>query len=282
MYSAIIIDEADYWVVQNVLNFIGKGKISGFCEVNENMRTHLFTGTANDWLKGLCRVHKKACLDDFYASYPTKMFISHGQAFNYNIAWHTCANFELQVNQFVEIARSKMNEQPLIIFVEGSTKLLETKLKLVSLEMGIDFKYLESYDEAMEIRREKQDDVRGVYLCHSDFQRGFDMKMAVDAYVMIFATEKGYKMSEIEQMIGRGSRAFGMASGAYFTYKFGETDKDITAELKFEDERMADSYLTVGIIYRLYPHMNPGSQALVRSVFNQGLLQMSQVKFRLA
>ena len=43
------------------------------------------------------------------------------------------------------------------------------------------------------------------------------MKLAADAYVVIVSSGKEITMSEVQQMLGRGCRSFGIAQGCFYT-----------------------------------------------------------------
>ena len=51
--------------------------------------------------------------------------------------------------------------------------------------------------------------------------RGYDVKLALDAHVIVHQTQKGFKLSEIRQMLGRGSRSFGQCVGSFHTSEYG-------------------------------------------------------------
>ena len=50
------------------------------------------------------------------------------------------------------------------------------------------------------------------------YARGYDLKLARDAYTIVLAFEEGFPLSTVNQMLGRGCRSLGVACGAYFTY----------------------------------------------------------------
>ena len=50
-------------------------------------------------------------------------------------------------------------------------------------------------------------------------------------------------------MIGRGSRAFGQAEGAYYTFQFGDVNENIEQHLESKEPEYFNSYVTLGYLY---------------------------------
>ena len=61
-----------------------------------------------------------------------------------------------------------------------------------------------------------------------------------------FAT---FSLSQVRQMIGRGSRAFGQAEGAYYTFQFGDVNENIEQHLESKEPEYYNSYVTLGYLY---------------------------------
>ena len=56
----------------------------------------------------------------------------------------------------------------------------------------------------------------GVYILKENFARGFDLKFAVNAHVIVYAGDCIYSASTIRQMVGRANRAQGIAHGRVY------------------------------------------------------------------
>ena len=80
---------------------------------------------------------------------------------------------------------------------------------------------------------------RGIYVIATKRSRGFDLKLAKDAIVLVLAYDEGFPWSQVNQMFGRGSRSFGISRGYYFTWKFPKLailkDQLISKEKKYYD-----------------------------------------------
>ena len=56
----------------------------------------------------------------------------------------------------------------------------------------------------------------GVWLVDHSFHRGYDLKLSVDATVLIYSNRGKLDHTEAKQMIGRGSRSMGVATGSIY------------------------------------------------------------------
>ena len=117
------------------------------------------------------------------------------------------------------------------------------------------------------MRKYNQDKTSGVYFVARDFARGFDFKLAKDAYVMIVSQKEGIALSEIKQMIGRGSRAFGQATGAYYTYEFGAHQIDFENALDKKEKATFEHTTLLGLLYDKFNHQVEKDKALIREAF---------------
>ena len=57
---------------------------------------------------------------------------------------------------------------------------------------------------------------KGVLIMKEEFARGFDIRFAREAYVVIFNERSYFKASMIEQMVGRANRTQGTQTGRVF------------------------------------------------------------------
>ena len=71
------------------------------------------------------------------------------------------------------------------------------------------FNYISTEEEAAQQKNIATSLSKGVFLLHRKFSRGFDIKFAQDAIVVVFDPNNNIPASEIVQMIGRASRAQG-------------------------------------------------------------------------
>ena len=81
----------------------------------------------------------------------------------------------------------------------------------------------------------------GVFLLSRRFARGFDLKFATDAFVVVLSLQNDVPASEIEQMIGRASRCNGVQEGCVYIVSTS-TCSDNTATIDWikSKDRMRD------------------------------------------
>lgn len=87
--------------------------------------------------------------------------------------------------------------------------LVKDVVKVVSINEG---------KKALNIRVDYAREKLGVFVFHTDLARGIDIKLEEDAHVLIIGRKRGIKWSVVLQMVGRGCRSLGIATGTYFTY----------------------------------------------------------------
>ena len=71
------------------------------------------------------------------------------------------------------------------------------------------YELIQTDENATKLRKNASDRIRGVFVLDNRYCRGYDMKLGEDARVLINAGAKGFPLSQVKQMVGRGSRAFG-------------------------------------------------------------------------
>ena len=114
----------------------------------------------------------------------------------------------------------KAKDQPVLIFC-GDTdlkKIINDVDKIVDA-LKVNYGRINKDRAAMEMRATNINRTNGIYVLHRKYARGFDMKLAKDAFVMILSIEKNLPWSVVNQMVGRGCRSFGVADGCYYTCK---------------------------------------------------------------
>ena len=70
--------------------------------------------------------------------------------------------------------------------------------------------------EAMGAKSDSSMVKNGLYVLQEKFARGFDLKFAMNAFVLVFSNNCYYYASTIRQMVGRANRAQGTAYGRVF------------------------------------------------------------------
>lgn len=73
------------------------------------------------------------------------------------------------------------------------------------------------------------------------WSRGYDLKLAKDALVLVLAYENGFPWSQVNQMFGRGSRSFGISRGYYFTWKF-PSPANMKEQLLLKEKKHYDAH----------------------------------------
>ena len=71
-------------------------------------------------------------------------------------------------------------------------------------------------DDALDSKRVSDGSDKGVFIMKEEFARGFDIRFACEAYVVIFNERSYFKASMIEQMVGRANRTQGTQTGRVF------------------------------------------------------------------
>ena len=75
---------------------------------------------------------------------------------------------------------------------------------------------IETVDDALTARKISKDTDKGIWVVNEELGRGFDLKMADDAYVFVLDNARKLNLTMIMQMIGRGSRCQGISEGEVY------------------------------------------------------------------
>lgn len=141
--------------------------------------------------------------------------------------------------EFRRIIRKEQLDKPVIIFTEDEEKKWFDELKM---EYGKDVEviWINHPNEADAQRGRDKGKQRGIYVIGTKWSRGYDLKLANDAIVLVLAYEKGFPLSQVNQMFGRGSRSFGISRGFYFTWKF-PTHAILKEQLLLKEKKYYDA-----------------------------------------
>ena len=72
-------------------------------------------------------------------------------------------------------------------------------------------------ETALRVRREYNRSDTGLFILSPQYARGYDLKLTQDAQVFIVTFDKLFPLSTVNQMVGRGSRSFGVSSGQFYS-----------------------------------------------------------------
>ena len=110
-----------------------------------------------------------------------------------------------------------MRAKPIIVFVaRNDPEMIEAIMKTASECPDLPCCYFSEASDAMGSKADAHVMTNGVYILKDTFARGFDLKFAVNAHVIVYAAECIYSASTIKQMVGRANRAQGIAHGRVY------------------------------------------------------------------
>ncbi len=88
---------------------------------------------------------------------------------------------------FVDLAAT-MQQFPIIIFTEEDPEELLQTIKVKCSMPGTVFELVVDDKKAADLRKNSDDRLRGVFVLDTRYCRGYDMKLGVDARVLIIAS----------------------------------------------------------------------------------------------
>ena len=94
----------------------------------------------------------------------------------------------------------------MIAFISDDCDVIAERMQQDIEQDNLLFNHLKTEEEAAQQKNYSTNISHGVYLLRRRFARGFDIKFAKDAFVVVLALKNDVRASEIEQMIGRASR----------------------------------------------------------------------------
>ena len=112
----------------------------------------------------------------------------------------------------------RAKHQPVIVFsnVENQEKQAN-QLKIFCRKIGLkNFFSILTLTQAREMRNSAKGELSGVWFVSPAFSRGYDLKFGKDAFVIVVDSikpEKKFNLTQVQQMVGRGSRSFGISHG---------------------------------------------------------------------
>lgn len=254
-YSVVIIDEGDKWM-ENYAVVYDQKQLKGLFQFRKGIKIIVMTATYTSFMRGMLgdlpEVFQPAT---FLEKFTARVCISNDIRKPYRIDYQAFIDSRRQEAAFVQLLQSKMMQGPVIVFCEGDETILADKIKPICDSMGIEIWCLSTLEKAKQIRKHTKDRTLGVWVMSKELDRGFDIKLSSDAYVIIKPETKGFTHTEVRQMVGRGSRTFGQSVGAYLTYEFGLTSQCIEKLLKDKEQEGSDNYQLVLMLYRGWKHI---------------------------
>ena len=118
----------------------------------------------------------------------------------------------------------------MIIFTEKDSFQIAAAIEEMNLS-GVKVTNVNTVEKAESLGLYHSMRIDELVVIHEVLSRGYDMKLAKDAYVYMVALDKGFPLSKVHQMLGRGSRAFGQCRGAYYTFEWGKVNEDLKIKL---------------------------------------------------
>ena len=104
--------------------------------------------------------------------------------------------------------------RPVVVFISDDDASIGNRLKqAIRQEDRVVFNHIQEEEEAAQQKNFVVNFKDGVFLLSRRFARGFDLKFATDAFVVVLSLQNNIRASEIEQMIGRASRCNGVQQG---------------------------------------------------------------------
>lgn len=137
------------------------------------------------------------------------------------------------------------------------------------------------FDAAQELQKKCASKNTGIFIVSDSLSRGFDLKLAVDGYVMMLVEGRGYDLTQVRQMLGRGSRAQGTCTGAIFTNEFGRADKeDIEQLLANKEPKFYHGPQLCRKFYEQWTRFDASQKQYVREAFKAGKWRKTMTDLR--
>ena len=116
-----------------------------------------------------------------------------------------------------KLVKDKIAKVPIIAFIaKNDAQVLEALTTAARATPEINSCYFTDPLDAMGTKTDASMVKNGLYILQEKFARGFDLKFAMNAYVLVFSNNCYYYASTIRQMVGRANRAQGVAHGRVF------------------------------------------------------------------
>jgi len=170
--------------------------------------------------------------------------------------------------QLITDIKSFFLEKPVLVFTEKVPKEMLELLTAAFPKLKIE--EITTPKHAEHARKFHYSRTTGIYVVAVDFARGYDLKLARDAHVFVVAYENGFSISQVKQMVGRGSRAFGQAEGTYYTYEFGNRNENISQHLAKKEPEYHNSHILLGHLFMQWQAMGLDQKTQAISAFSAG------------
>lgn len=233
-----------------------KTRVIGLLELRKVPIIHCFSGSwtqfAKDLMRALADVGKKQFHEKNFPSV-TEILSKKAKATQINFFLFTVRK-ELEASIKREIVNSK-REQPILIF-NNFFKNEEFKKFLLTFLSPKELDIVDNDAFAHQLRKTSEARTKGVMWCYDKYHRGYDCQLAKDAYVLIIDDGKS-SMLKVEQMIGRGCRSFGRATGAYFTTSHSKESK--VNIMKVLEDNNRDQHECGQMIHKMWEHIVKGN-----------------------
>ena len=105
--------------------------------------------------------------------------------------------------------RDKADDRPILVFMCKEDDAFVDGLKKAARTIGGELQRINSFDDAQSARERVTGDSRGITILHRSLCRGFDYKLGMDAYVIVYGNDLTMSYWFANQACGRGCRAMG-------------------------------------------------------------------------
>jgi hypothetical protein len=126
--------------------------------------------------------------------------------------------------------------------------------------------YIKDAAAAMKHRETEKYATTGLYCFHTSIMRGTDLKLMKDAHVFIVGLTKDFSLDETTQMLGRGTRSFGVSQGTYYSVT-AQKQGNLKKYLKTLEPNFRDGAKHLKQLYARWATMSQDNKSLMMLMF---------------
>lgn len=250
-----IIDEADLWVENFHAHFTKGDELAGLYGINRSLRVHLLSATWTDFFQAVFEVVTEQKAIGKVLNFNAKNQIVEADTKLQNGVMVNCPDRESMLTMFYAAVGNLCEKEPIIVFAEEDQEAIFNDLKKKFTSSNVEVLYVKDNDSALRLRLTNNRKRTSIYVLDRTLARGYDLKLQADAVTFVVAFKNEIAYSEYVQMLGRGSRSFGIAKGFYYTYMLSK-DVDLREQLTYNEKKFYDAAKILARLMKRWPHIN--------------------------
>jgi hypothetical protein len=148
-------------------------------------------------MRGFCDEFNDLFKGDFIVQTKSEVEISLANPNAQRIFYYPCNDVSQLNYEFLRILKQQVTAMPIICFADCTQAQLSELITTTAREAGVKVYVLSDSDDPMKFRTDHFDKTQGIFILPFSMHRIYDLKLASEAWVMIYCKDKLFSLTVI-------------------------------------------------------------------------------------